>query len=291
MIDRLSNARNLATCLRACGLFAATLGFVLAGVACGGNEPEKRRIVPNNAGERGESCRTTGDCNSELACINNTCVKNEYNIDSTSNVCRRIQCTKKDDCCELSPQCKQLQDMCDNGDQVACDRFERQGCGQCDRKCEDGACVQDLSCEMDQDCGLGGNCKNGKCVQCESDSGCRDGEQCTNNECQEVCEIDENCPLFQECQDGDCVEVGCKSDRECVLFADDGDATCQDGECLLPCNTDAECNQGSDAFFQVCEEGKCKFVGCENDRECRVALGLENTDVQASCEQQSGGGG
>lgn len=261
-----------------CSLFVAA--------SCGNDGPERTKIVPSHAGDRGESCQTSGDCKEALACVNNVCVKNEYDVETTSKTCRRIECSQDDDCCELSSQCQVLEQQCNEGNDLACEEFNTRNCDRCELKCEEGACVQDLSCDDDQDCGFDGNCSNGECVQCESDGDCPGETQCEDNRCVDICETDESCPLFHDCEDGDCVETGCQNDRECVLFTNDGNATCSDdGECLLPCTTDAECNQGSDGFFQICEEGKCKFVGCENDRECRIALGLANTDsAQATCE-------
>jgi hypothetical protein len=37
--------------------------------------------------------------------------------------------------------------------------------------------------------------------------------------------------------------------------------------------------------FEVCHQGRCTFAGCEDDVECRVILGLFETNgsVRAEC--------
>ena len=98
--------------------------------------------------------------------------------------------------------------------------------------------------------------------------------------------------------------MGCQSDRECILAASRGQVAgtgggtgtqnaapsssssnddprlykClsnDDGSkikvCKIPCENDGSCGQ-----FQVCDAGYCKFVGCDNDEECRAYLGIAN---------------
>jgi hypothetical protein len=93
------------------------------------------------------------------------------------------------------------------------------------------------------------------------------------------------------------VYVGCNDDRECILAASRGlgtggtsgnpqaagaddprlyqclanDSDPKHKTCKIPCENDGSCGQ-----FQVCDEGYCKFVGCENDEQCRNYLGIAN---------------
>ncbi len=278
-------------------LIGTALVVVVAVGACNSG-PDKVEIVPNNerAGERGESCEQSTDCKESLACVNNRCIKNEYNISASASECRRVECQNRDDCCELSEQCQMLEDECEEqGDgSPACEQFDNINCGECNMQCENRLCVQETpACQDDDDCGLSGTCENGQCVQCAEDSDCSGDAECRSGVCEEPCEVNEECPLFQECSEGECVETGCTSDRECVLYLEDGTATCSDGECLLPCQNDAECNQGTDGYFNICNSnGRCEFVGCENDAECRVVLDLENTDdAEAVCTNPNTGDG
>jgi hypothetical protein len=87
------------------------------------------------------------------------------------------------------------------------------------------------------------------------------------------------------------VATGCSSDRECVLAASSGQvgggedarlSKCLPSDldpaiftCKIPCENDGSC--GSE--FQVCDNGYCRFIGCENDEECRSYLGLANLDT------------
>src|SRR5690554_500743 len=268
-------------------LLALVALLAIVFVAGCNDEPEQVQMIPNAQGARGESCMARNDCQEGLACVRNTCVKNEYPISTVSGSCSVIQCTENADCCDttLSPYCESLQADCDNGQTYACDSFERQ-C-TCALECNDHLCRQKpATCEDDYDCSFGRSCSGGKCGECTTNSQCSQSESCVNNSCESGCTVDANCPLFESCQDSKCVETGCVSDRECVLFTGSGDATCNDGQCGVACQNDAECNRAGNSFFEVCEAGRCVFVGCETDHECRIALGLADMDGQFSavCE-------
>jgi hypothetical protein len=171
----------------------------------------------------------------------------------------------------------------------------------CTLRCDEERCVQDNSCEEDTDCNAAAPmCDDGRCVQCLKASDCDEdeNEECEAGFCKKPCEVNEECPVFSECQDGDCVYVGCKEDKDCILAANRniGDGTggtqalainggddprlyrCRPSEveenvsvCLIPCENDGSCGQ-----FQSCQEGFCKFIGCENDEQCRAYLGIAN---------------
>lgn len=171
----------------------------------------------------------------------------------------------------------------------------------CLLRCRDQLCVQDDSCEIDSDCFNAGLqiCDGGRCVQCTADSDCDEDadETCESGQCHRPCKFNEECGIFEECNGaGDCEYVGCRSDRECILAAarglDNGEGPNEpvgrgddprmfkclpsDTEsgintCKIPCENDGSCGQ-----FQVCDGGYCKFIGCENDEECRAYLGIAN---------------
>jgi hypothetical protein len=251
------------------------------------DEAEKIEMVPQAQGERGESCRARNDCADGLACIRNTCVKNDFPISAVGGSCAIIECTSDAECCpdELSPMCQNAKEDCAGGDQWACDTFEDMCV--CDQVCRDNQCRFDLSCVDDNDCSsFGQTCEGGSCVECTDNSQCGGDELCVEGICTEGCSVDANCPLFHVCQDSKCVESGCTTDRECVLFTNNGNATCQDGQCLVACQNDAECGGGFGNSFEVCQDGRCVFVGCETDKECRIALELENRpdEIRAVCE-------
>jgi len=202
----------------------------------------------------GSVCTTDTSCFGGGSCLNRTCSCANPEYDPADPVC-------------TNPDCVTL----------------------CELVCEEERCVPDTSCQSDVDCSLVGAriCSAGRCVECELDGDCdiADGEGCVAGECKKPCTQNEECLLFHQCQDGECIETGCSSDRECVLAASRGDGTddarlslCLPSDedpalkvCKVPCENDGEC--GSE--FQVCEAGFCKFVGCDNDEECRAFLGLQ----------------
>jgi hypothetical protein len=170
----------------------------------------------------------------------------------------------------------------------------------CTLRCEGERCVQDRSCEVDTDCINFGLqlCDDSRCVQCKTDTDCDEegDETCDAGVCHKPCQRNEECPLFNACDDdtGECVYVGCTSDRECILAATgagNGESPgptlggedprllkCLASEadpelktCKIPCENDGSCGAQS-----VCDGGYCKFIGCENNEECRAYLGITN---------------
>jgi hypothetical protein len=167
----------------------------------------------------------------------------------------------------------------------------------CTLRCQEERCVEDSSCEEDIDCIQFGQpfCLDAVCVECMADEDCNEtlGETCIENRCDTPCLQDAECPLFQRCDidTGECIEFGCTTDRECVLAASRGNipsgedarlARCLPSDedaaiyaCKIPCENDGSCAQ-----FEICEQGFCRFIGCDNDEECRAYLGLQNIDPE-----------
>ena len=236
-------------------------GMMSFGVGCGGEE-EPIQFVPQDRADRGESCTTRNDCREGLACVSSTCVENEYNISQEAGHCELLECQEADDCCTFPP----------------CNDFT----------CIDNQCIQDTDdCSVDDDCGFNAICDGGNCVECATDNDCEGADQqCIDGFCDEGCSYDAECPLFHECGgNGECSYVGCQTDRECVLFANNHRAECGSDGCTVPCDNDAECNTGQTGFFQTCNSGICEFVGCDTDAECRAAYDLEHEGdyIEAVC--------
>jgi hypothetical protein len=284
----MSYAPQLTSHLYRLGLLMAVLSLMGLSVGCSGGDDgggtEQFEMMPSQVGERGESCQARNDCKEGLACVRNTCVLNDYAISASSGQCSRIECEDTEECCQLDAQCQEYDDACKGGDASACDYFE--ALCTCNEQCIDKQCQEVSTCADDTECGQGTCSDAGVCVECTGDDECFGGEQCVQGRCKEGCKTDANCPLFHACDQGECVEQDCQNDRECVLFTEDGDATCTDGECIVPCTNDAECNDGNNGFFEICEDQRCIFVGCETDHECRIALDMKNTDgsFRAVCE-------
>jgi len=217
------------------------------------------------------TCTTDADCfysayNTTATCTkpNRTCNCANIEYDPTNPICLDEDCT--------SPLCL--------------------------LRCEDERCVADKSCETNADCTPFGlpYCSSGRCVECKNSSECDDDETCEDGTCHKPCAHNEECPLFYECNSdsGECEYKGCHSDRECILAASrDGDSQgeqsvssasgedarlqkCLPSEsepdiktCKIPCENDGSCGPQ-----QVCDQGYCKFIGCENDAECRAYLNI-----------------
>ncbi|MFP4600703.1 MAG: hypothetical protein ACLFVJ_20785 [Persicimonas sp.] len=265
-------------------ILMASMVLMLSAIGCS-SEPDEVLMTPQQVGERGESCTARNDCKEGLACVRGTCVRNDYAINPSSGECVLLECEGDNDCCQGPAECPEWKEACDQ-DSSSPDCQNLEFYCDCDYQCADSQCRPGAACEQDDDCGVDGICQDGDCVQCVDDDDCPGDDRCISGFCGEGCAVDSNCPLFHTCNDGDCVEQGCQTDRECVHFAQDGDAVCTDGECVVPCTNDAECNGGQNGFFEICDGGKCVFIGCETDEECRVALDLEETsgNTRTVCE-------
>lgn len=245
------------------------------------SDPEPTLLIPEERGERGESCVARNDCEEGLACVSGRCVENEYNISLEAGHCATVECLNDDECCgDVEPpsfigaSCDELDSDCAAGNTTACNDYNEY-CA-CDYQCENDRCVptEPEGCSIDADCPPGQECEDSQCVECVIDDDCSGDDLCIRGFCDEGCDVDSNCPLFHLCQANECVHTGCSTDRECVFFTEHHRATCEDSSCLVPCENDAECNQGQFDEFQVCEGGNCVFVGCETDDECRAAMDM-----------------
>ena len=245
--------------------------------------------APVSKGKRGESCEFRNDCEAHLACVNEVCILNDYEVPPTAHDCRVIECADADDCCARArpPQCDQLEADCAAGDQFACNQAQ-QLCGCDDWACEDNVCSFRVTCANDADCpGQLPQCVDRLCRQCASDADCVvfGGGTCDpTGTCLPRCSSRTDCPYFHDCQDGVCVETGCLDDRECMAFLRSPLAICTSGVCSLRCETDAECNPNGYAF-QACVDGQCAYQGCNTAEECRIFLQVPpGSDVEVVCD-------
>lgn len=262
-------------------LFFALCMLCALGTGCSDDDeesaPSVTRTEPARVGQRGESCRARNDCEEGLACLNNVCVLNDFNIEATAKSCEIIECTSNDDCCgEQDGFCDELDQDCRNGNEFACEDFN-QFCA-CNFVCNaDNLCEPTNTCESDFECG-GGSCVAGKCVECGSDEDCFGDDRCIQNSCISPCQGNNDCPYFSQCNGGTCQEVGCTTNRECIAFTGNPQASCVGSECVVPCQSDAECAGIGDGFggfnFLACVDSRCTYVGCETDEECRIYLGV-----------------
>lgn len=229
---------------------------------------------------RGESCRARNDCRSGLRCINDICTLNDFDVAPSTLSCDLIECTADGDCCGDPPDfCAGLERDCAAGSTFACDEFDA-SC-VCRRSCAENRCI--FTCASDADCGFGGTCSGGTCVECSTDSDCFGGRMCRSGSCVSGCTSNSDCPYFHSCTAGECVETGCTTDRECIAISDNPRAICVEAECSAPCESDADCNVGG-YRFQACERGQCTYIGCETDEECRIFLGVPpGSDSSAIC--------
>lgn len=251
----------------------------------------------------GTTCTVASDCPK----VTNTCVMGTgltYGYCSLTNT----YCTSTILCTTPTATCSSKTCRCQNPDYQPTNTIcTDPDCEDiCLLRCEDNLCLQDKSCKVDTDCASVGLriCDDGRCVECTTNKDCdeKNDETCDSGQCHKPCKQNEECPLFNECVKGDCVYVGCQSDRECILASARGTQSntggtsglgalasisgsddprlykclpADDGTklnvCKIPCENDGSCGQ-----FQACDNGYCKFVGCEEDEECRAYLGIAN---------------
>ena len=127
------------------------------------------------------------------------------------------------------------------------------------------------------------NTQNGTCVRCNQDIDCGPNQACTNNTCSTKCTSDDECPIFYACQSSACVDVGCASDRECVLYRDSEFAFCDKSKsppaCSVKCDNDSQCGK-----LELCVSGGCVPAGCDTDEECKAILGPLPPGEHAVCQ-------
>jgi hypothetical protein len=249
-----------------------------------GCSKDAQKVQPETRGKRGETCLARNDCDSGLACINNTCAKNEFNIDVTAKQCERVECDTTKDCCgnkatTAPTKCEGRNEICNNPLLAGCTSTicttatEATVCG--DGTCRPGICAggttPGTACETAADCAkdtcnlVTGFCKVNTLYTCASDFSCpNSAATCSSRIC--------NCqnPLYNQldpiCSDPDCDDI-------CLL-------TCQDSLCIedKSCKTDTECLA---LGLQICDGGRC--VECTKTPECDVEN--DETCVDGMCQK------
>jgi hypothetical protein len=238
----------------------------------------------------GESCQAKNDCTPELSCVMTTCRDTAVGLPQLSKSCYRVECATQADCCASfvpNANCDMYKANCQT-DPIFCNTY-RSLC-QCNMDCQDELCVMAANgCMSNAECTSTQTpfCVDNQCRQCGADTDCSGSDgKCVDGTCMAPCSADENCPLLEQCQDGACVQTGCQSDRECAFLMHNAQTKCSDGMCSVPCSDDVDCaNDKNTTGFDTCQDGVCKFIGCDNDSECRALLGLANqkTNVRAVC--------
>lgn len=225
--------------------------FALTVALCGSGCGDDRRLS-----RKGEACQVSNDCEEGLACVpmngppSGFCVLAHFDVAPLARQCAIVECVEPSDCC--------------NG--IDCDLG---------RLCEQNRCL--VRCQGDDDCVAiaGGRCSAGKCVACVSDGDCGDIDaRCVSGSCIAACKSDGDCPGFNRCSAGRCVPSGCQTDRECIASTRNVEAKCgADARCTVPCATDLECGSPTSYGFFSCIDRRCTYVGCQSDKECRLAYG------------------
>lgn len=248
-------------------------GVCASNATCGGGT-----CSPGSCSLVGGACTSTADCADR--CVGNFC-SISFQSCTLDSQCTGTSVCQNRVCNCANPEYNPADPICTDPDCV----------DVCLLRCEGELCIEDRSCKKPADCfnvGLRICSDAGRCVQCNTNDECdaEGNETCVNGQCKKPCEQNEECPLFEACEAGECVHVGCSSDRECVLSARQGpEASTDDARllkclpseanpeiktCKVPCENDGSCG----SQFEVCDAGYCKFVGCDNNEECRGFLGL-----------------
>jgi hypothetical protein len=276
-------------------VWGAGASFFLAAaifVACSSDKSTSQGS--SQVSKRGESCQSSGDCETGFICVRNVCSVGSYNLTPTGKQCFLVDCHAPEDCCPPpSPNCAILQADCEAGFTFECQSYQAQCvCDATKFSCDQGKCVQ--SCTP-SDGGIGSfdscrlfgstfSCVGGKCVECTKDADCMsfDGKQriCKDNKCQGKCDKDSDCDPFFRCDLGTaaCVYVGCQTHLECVAKTGNPLAVCENMKCGVPCKSDPECGvttgvgglEGVALGLQVCIDAHCVDVGCDSDDQCRI---------------------
>ena len=263
---------------------------------CGSGTCEKA-LAPQRCSITQVNCTGSTDCYDEV------CEQNYYPYYGsggggyTIGTCSRsnTSCDEDSDCPYFGDSCPDAieQDYgqcdCTNPDYDPTDEIcSDEDCEDvCSLVCENNLCVEDDSCEDDNECPSSMPfCDDGECVPCTADDECDEDaeEECREGACVRPCEFDQECGSFSECQKGECVYVGCESDTDCVLYYTESEtarlAVCvvesDLGTCRLPCDTDAHCGSTS-----ICSDGFCEYIGCQTDAQCDRLLNLDNQQVTA----------
>jgi hypothetical protein len=276
MIARVDMGKGKAI-LRGTLVLVASVIVAMAGGCAGDDEDAEQQ---SSVGVRGESCASTVDCGSGLACVGGVCSIRTFGISQTQSECVHIACRTVDEC--LPVGCGSLEESCAAGSTYSCAQFEAT-CRLESYVCESDRCVQ--LCTSSTQCSFGA-CVNGRCIECGTDDDCGFDDVCVENHCIRGCKEKSDCPAFYDCRDERCVEVGCASNRECIAHTGSTRATCQNKECVVPCETDIQCDSPSAFEFMACLNGKCTALGCESDVECRIIMNTQILGGDAECRRR-----
>ncbi len=283
----------------------ASLGLTFAGCE---DEDTTQVVSPSSPGQRGESCLARNDCAPGLACLNNICSKNNFEIERTTKECVQVDCEETADCCAGKPseapaKCADRVNICETPSladctlNASCVDDGDCGSGTCasltcsntgltctdDTDCTDtcdvatGICsiTGNVGCTVDADClATAGTC-TGLC-NCQNPDFDLDNPICTDEDCTEVCTL--------RCENERCVtDTSCENDDDCE--GSPFGPLCDDGDCV-ECTSDDDCDEDADEqclsgrcdtpckvneecpLNNTCEDGECIFTGCTSDRDC-----------------------
>jgi len=257
-------------------------------VAC---SSDKTNQEASRLSARGESCRTSGDCNAGLVCVRSTCSVGTYNLQPTGKQCVLVACHEAKDCCPTPPaNCMFLQQSCEAGLTFDCQSYQTQCvCDGSKFFCEGGKCTQacvpsdGITTDTCRFQGPNFTCVGNKCVECTKDADCpmvgSVPRACKDSKCQVKCAKDSDCDPFYRCDTtaSACVYAGCKTNLECISKSGNPLAVCTNAKCDVPCQSDPECMAvpfvGVGTVMpgiQVCVSSHCVDVGCDSDDQCRI---------------------
>lgn len=285
---------------------------VLSLFATGGcSKDEAQKVQPETRGKRGENCQARNDCEAGLACLNQICSKNEFDVGVAVKQCDRIECAETSDCCgnkptEAPPQCANRDVVCSAqlpGCTVrTCTSDATCGTGTCrPGTCSSGAIECETNAECADTCSAEGVCSRSQTI-CLADTDCfyngatcittnrtcdctnpdyvPGSAICTDPACDDICVLrceGERCVPDRSCeQDADCLTSGLPlcDDSRCVQCKTDEDCDTEDGETCDVGVCHKPCKHNEECpLFNACDEdtGECKYVGCQSDRECVLA--------------------
>lgn len=261
------------------------------------NKNKARQYEPAKAGERGSTCVAKNDCDADYSCIQGLCQPVDFDVNTTTKECFRVECEEQADCCgtklltaparcrEQATLCTPTLPGCSQGDFCTSDASCTGGgvcaggfrsCGYTGLSCSDALPCEANFCDVPG--GLGGGVQ-GTCSLsfqvCDGDEDCfsnacgsgscdcTNPEQdltnpiCTDEECENVC--------TKVCMNELCVEdTACEDDIECFGTRD----MCDAGACV-ECKVTADCDDELDEEDDLdeCREGTC-VTPCEYDTEC-----------------------
>ena len=294
--------------------FVTVAGMTAAIVNC--DSDDAKATGPSQVAHKGEACQTTNDCAPGLACapqafgsgnganVVGVCVLAAFSVSQTAKECATIDCQAATDCCPTPPtDCATRKTECDaEADaglitQPDCAYYNANCvCDPAQIDCQNGKCV--TKCLNDSTCAINrvaGKCLGGVCGGCSSDTDCNKNDSnkiCNSGQCQNKCQGDGDCPGFDRCVGGKCTPGACQTDRECIAYSRNVEATCgTDGKCVVPCQTDLECGNPKDYRFYSCIAGKCTYMGCGNDKDCELALGSSGQVLTIPSGTSSGSSG